>query len=251
MVVYVEVIMLINYIFDFCLLLTVDLTLKRHISIKRLLFSAVVGELSMLTLLWNIDGFSLILFKIGLSFLLSVSAFKFKDIKYTFYNVANLYFIGIILGGFITFLYNEFSINREYSLKYLIVLLLSPIVLLVYYKMVKRFKVNYNNRYKVVIDYSYGHYEGVGYLDSGNKLISPFSGKPIVLVEKEYIEYHKLKLLPVPYHALNYSGVVYCFKPDKLLINGKETNNVLIGLSEVKFNIDGITILLNARMEDL
>ena len=251
MVVYVEMIILINYIFDFCLLLTVDLTLKRNASIKRLLLSSIVGELSMLTLLFNIDGIYLILFKIGLSFLLSISAFKFKDIKYTFYNVVNLYFIGIILGGFVTFLYNEFSVNREFSLKYLIILLLSPIILLVYYKITKKFKMNYNNRYKVIIDYPYGHYEGTGFLDSGNKLISPFSGKPIILVEKEYIEYHKLKLLPVPYHALNYSGIIPCFKPDKLLINGKETNNVLIGLSEVKFNIYGVTVLLNARMEDL
>lgn len=251
MVVYVEVIILINYIFDFCLLLTVDLTLKRNVSIKRLLLSSIVGELSMLTLLFNIDGIYLILFKIGLSFLLSISAFKFKGIKYTFYNVTNLYFIGIILGGFITFLYNEFSVNREFSLKYLIILLLSPIIFLVYYKITKKFKINYNNRYKVVIDYPSGHYEGTGFLDSGNKLISPFSGKPIILVEKEYIEYHKLKLLPVPYHALNYSGIISCFKPDKLLINDKEINNALIGLSEVKFNIDGVTVLLNARMEDL
>ena len=129
--------------------------------------------------------------------------------------------------------------------------MISPIALYIYHTITKHFRINYNNRYKVVIDYPYGHYEGTGYLDSGNKLISPFSGSPIVLVEKEYIEYHKLKLLPVPYHALNYSGIISCFKPDKLLINGKETNNVLIGLSEVRFNIDGITILLNARMEDL
>lgn len=251
MVVYIEVIILINYIFDFCILVTADLTLKRHTNIKRLFLAALFGEMSMIMLVFNISGFSLAVFKIGLSIFLSLVAFKFKDIKYTFYNVANLYFIGIILGGFITFLYNEFSVNREYSLKYLIILLFSPIVLLIYYRLTKRFKINYNNRYKVVIDYPNGHYEGIGYLDSGNKLISPFSGNPIILVEKEYIEYHKLKLLPVPYHALNYNGILNCFKPSRVLVNDIEVNNVLIGLSDVKFNIDGITILLNARMEGL
>ena len=49
MIVYVEVIFIINFIFDFCLLLTVDLLLKRHVSYKRVLLGALVGEASMLT----------------------------------------------------------------------------------------------------------------------------------------------------------------------------------------------------------
>ena len=251
MVVYIEVIMLINFIFDFCILLTTDMTLKRHTSIKRLLISSLFGELSMLTLIIDLHGINQIIFKIILSLVLSFVAFGYKDFKYSLYNIIHLYFIGIILGGFTTFLYNEFSINREYSLKYVIILLSCPIILYVYYSITRQFKTNYNNRYKVIIDYPYGHYEGVGYLDSGNKLISPFSGKIIILIEKEYIEYHKLKLLPVPYHALNHIGLLNCFKPDKLIINNKEFDNILIGLSDDKFNIDGISILLNARMEGL
>ena len=251
MVVYIEVIMLINFIFDFCILLTTDITLKRHTKFKKLIISSLFGELSMLTLIIHLHGISQIIFKVFLSIILSFIAFGYKDIKYSLYNVVHLYFIGIILGGFITFLYNEFSINREYSLKYVIILFLCPIVLYIYYRITKQFKTNYNNRYKVIIDYPYGHYEGVGYLDSGNKLISPFSNKPIILVEKEYIEYHKLKLLPVPYHALNHNGLVNCFKPDKLIINDKEYSDILVGLSDDKFNIEGISILLNARMEGL
>lgn len=115
----------------------------------------------------------------------------------------------------------------------------------------RKFKTNYNNRYTVLIDYENTHYEGVGFLDSGNKLVSPISGKPIILIEKEYITLHKLKLLPVPYNALNHHGILNCFKPEKVMINGIEIDNVLIGLSDVKFNIDGVSILLNARLEGI
>ena len=198
MTVYIEVIILINYIFDFCILLTTDMTLKRDVSLKRLALCSILGEFSMLTMIINLQGIDLFAFKIALTIILSITAFGYKNIKYSFYNIAHIYFIGIILGGFITFLYNEFSINRDYSFRYLILLLVSPIILYIYYKFTRRFKINYNNRYKVEINYPYGHYSGVGFLDSGNKLISPFSGSPIVLVEKEYIEYHKLKLSPAP-----------------------------------------------------
>lgn len=251
MTIYVEVIFIINFIFDFCLLLTVDLLLKRHITYKRVLVGALVGEISMLSLILKLSNIELFIFKILLSILMSIITFKYKSIKYTLYNTIHLYFSGIILGGFITYIYNEFRINREYSIKYLIILIISPIIFIIYYKITNSFKNNYNNRYKITFDYDNNHFEGIGYLDSGNKLTSPISGKPIILVEKEYIKNHRLKLLPVPYNALNHSGVIYCFKPYNLYINGNKMNNILIGISDIKFHIDGCNVLLNVRMENI
>lgn len=250
-IVYVDLVILINFIFDFSLLLAVDLLLKRNASWIRVSLGSIIGELSIVTLFINFNSYTLFIFKIFLSILMSLVTFSYKDIKYTFYNVIYLYLLGIILGGFVTYLYNEFQINREYSLKYVIILLLSPLILVIYYKLMRMFKTNYNNRYNVSIEYEQTHYEGIGFLDSGNKLVSPISGKPIILVEKEYITLHKLKLLPIPYNALNHHGILKCFKPERVMINGKEIKNVLIGLSDIKFNIDGVSILLNARLEDL
>ncbi len=99
--------------------------------------------------------------------------------------------------------------------------------------------------------YDGNEFIGTGYLDSGNKLVSPISGKKIILIEKEYILYHKLKLTPIPYNALNHHGLIYCFKPDSVTVDGHEYKDILIGLSEVKFNIDGCNALLNARMENI
>ncbi len=251
MIIYLDLIFVVNLVFDFALLLTVDLLLKRKSSYKRTLLGALSGELSMITIFINFNRINLFLLKNSISLIMSIISFGFKDIKYTFYNVIYLYLVGTILGGFTYYLYNEFQIDMTYSFRYIIILILSPLVLLIYYRLTKRFKNNYNNRYDLLIKYDGLEFRGTGYLDSGNKLVSPISGKPIILVEKEYIKNHKLKLLPVPFNALNHHGIVNCFKPDEVYVNGKSQTGVLIGISEVKFNIEGVNALLNARMEGL
>lgn len=251
MVIYIDLIFFINFIFDSSIILTVDLLLKRHTKMRRILLGALIGELSMLTLFINFNSFTLAIFKLFLTLLMVVVTFSYKDTKYTFYNFSYLYLVGIILGGFETFLYNEFQVNGKYSIRYLIVLVLSPICLLIYYKLTKKFKNDYNNRHNLKIIYDEGIFDGVGYLDSGNKLTSPINGKIIVLVEKEYIVHHKLKLFPIPYNALNHHGLLFCFAPNEVYVDGVLQENILIGLSEVKFNIDGCNALLNARMENI
>lgn len=251
MVVYIDLIFIVNLIFDGTLLLSVDLLLKRNTKKKRILLGAIVGEISIITLFVHLSNFMNFIFKILLSFLMSIGAFSYKDLKYTALNTIYLYLVGMILGGFEYYLYNEFQIGSSYGFKYLVILLLSPLALYLYYHLSKKLKNDYNNRYAIKIIYAGNIFDGIGYLDSGNKLVSPINGKIIILVEKEYILYHKLKLFPVPYNALNHHGLIYCFSPDEVYVNGKKQSNLLIGLSEKKFNIDGCNILLNARMEDL
>lgn len=251
MVIYLDLIFLINLIFDGSLLLTVDLLLKRNTKYFRILVGSIIGELSMITLFVNMGNVGNDLFKILLNLLMCLGAFSFKDVRYTFYNFIYLYLVGIILGGFEYYLYNEFKVGGQFGIKYLIILTLSPIILIAYCKLSKKFKNDYNNRHSLKVLYDGGEFEGIGYLDSGNKLVSPINGKIIVLVEKEYIVHHKLRLIPIPYNALNHHGIIYCFSPDHVYVDGTEHQNIMIGLSEVKFNIEGCNALLNARMENL
>lgn len=251
MVIYVDLIFVINIIFDATLLLTVDTLLKRNTKRARIFLGAFLGELSMISLFINMNNFADFLFKIFLSLIMSLGAFSYRDFKYTVINVVYLYLVGIILGGFEYYLFNEFQMGSDLSLKYLLILILSPIVLLVYNNLSKKVKNDYNNRHSLKILYDDNIFEGVGYLDSGNKLASPINGKVIILVEKEYIRYHKLKLFPVPYNALNHHGIIYCFSPDKVFVDDREYPELIIGLSEENFHIDGCNALLNSRMEDL
>ncbi len=248
MVIYLDLIFFINLVFDFSILLTVDVLLKRNIKLIRAVIGALIGEASMLTLFFDFNNF---LFKIILTILMSIGCFSYKDFKYTAVNSIYLYLVGIILGGFEYYLYNEFQVSNGFNFKYFLILTLAPLILFIYCKLSKKLKNNYNNRHSLKVKYTDGTFEGVGYLDSGNKLVSPISGKKVILIEKEYIVYHKLKLIPIPYNALNHHGIIYCFNPDEVLVDNVRFDDCLIGLSEVKFNIDGCNALLNARMENL
>ena len=56
----------------------------------------------------------------------------------------------------------------------------------------------------------------------------------------------------VPYHSLNHKGLLKCIAPKNIEINGIISKNYLIGISEEKFNIDGINCILNSKcLEDL
>ena len=86
MVIYLDLIFLINLIFDGSLLLTVDLLLKRNTKYFRILVGSIIGELSMITLFVNMGNVGNDLFKILLNLLMCLGAFSFKDVRYTFYN---------------------------------------------------------------------------------------------------------------------------------------------------------------------
>lgn len=249
MVVYIDFVFLINFIFDATLLYSVDTLLKRNVSIWRILLGALLGEISMISLFIDIDNNTL---KIALSTIMCLATFSYKNFRYTLMNIIYLYLGGTILGGFEYYLFNEFQIGSTLSIKYLIVLILSPLVLFIYNILEKNIKNDYNNRHKIKILYGDSlFFEGTGYLDSGNSLICPITGKKIILVEKEYILYHKLKVFPVPYNALNHHGLIYCFTPKCTYVDDREYDDLLVGLSENAFHIDGVNVLLNSRMEDL
>ena len=51
MTVYIDLVILLNYFFDFLILLTVNITLKRNINIKKIFLTSLIGELSLFGLL--------------------------------------------------------------------------------------------------------------------------------------------------------------------------------------------------------
>lgn len=245
MIIYVDILLIINFLFDFCILLSVDLTLKRKVKIKRLILASLIGEISLLALFFEIN----FIFKIIIGIILNIFAFNYKNIKYTVYNTLYYFLYSMFLGAFVYFLTVQFRIDLVYSIKYLIIICLTPFATIIYYKLIVKMKNDYKNQVDVEIKYDKYSYKAVGLIDSGNKLEA--YGKMVILVEKKYINYQKLKLLPVYYNALNHAGIVFCFKPNEFIINGKSIKNVLVGLSDKSFNIDGVTILLNSKMEGL
>ena len=243
MTIYIDLVILLNYFFDSLILLTVNTTLKRNISLKKILFVSLLGELSLLGFLLS-NRYLLILLKLEISVILNILTFKYKDIFYTVTNVLYFYMVSIILGGFIYYL----KLN---NLSYSFILLLVPLILYLYIKQNLNMKTTINKTYPLTIYFPNKRKLSLtGFVDTGNKLRDPVTKKWVVLVNKKLLQGVIRIRTPiyVPYHSLNNKGLVECIKPEKLVIEGKEYTNFLIGLMDSKVMINSSDCILNLEI---
>ena len=101
MKVYIDIVMIINFMLDFILLLGVSIILKRNASIKRIIISSFIGGLSIIFLFVPMNNILLFFFKFIISIIMILTAFKYNSFRYTVVNILYLYILSIFLGGFL------------------------------------------------------------------------------------------------------------------------------------------------------
>lgn len=242
MKVYIDLLLMLNFIIDFLILISIKIILKRSTSNTRIIISSFIGSLTILLIFINISTLRLILIKLLLSIIMILIAFGFININYFIKNITYFYLTSIVLGGFLYLFSNSFKLN------YILLFILSPIIIYIYIKQIKNLKFNYNTYYNVEIYFSNKTIKKYnGYLDTGNRLKDPYKSRPIILIN--YFENDFKKIL-VPCNTINNDDLLECFKVEKVLINNKIVKNVLIGLSKNKINIDGVDCILNPLIEE-
>ena len=252
MKIYLEIILIINFLIDFNILYIVSKILKRNSKIKKILLASIFGNITLVFLFINISSLLLFLLKILLAIIMSIITYSFKNIKYTLNNVTYIYMVSTIFGGILYFLKTNLNNNLFYIL---VIILLTPILSLEIIKYFNKIKSNYKYYYQIKINFNDNKkIELNSFLDTGNKLIDPYTNKGIILVDINKIK-KLVKIrspIYVPFKSLNNTGLIKCIKPVSIEINGLVFKNYLIGLSEESFNIDGIDCLLNYKLlEDL
>ncbi len=244
MIIYLDLLFFLNFIFDFIILLLVNIVLKRNVSWKRLLLSSLFGEISILFLIFNYNYLILFVSKILLAIIINIIAFKYNNFKYLIINISYFYMISIIIGGFIYYL----KIN---NISYFWIFILLPILLIIYLIQIKILKVKQNHFYEISITFNNNHKINlVGYLDTGNTLIDPISKKAIIIVDKKIIdkEINLKRFIYVPIKMVNNKDLLKCISIKYLEIEGRKIDKVLVGLSNDSLNIDGANCLLNERL---
>ena len=245
--------MILNFFFDFILLLSVSILLRRSVSIYKILGGSFIGGVSILFLFIDLNSLTLFIYKFIISILMILVSFGYKNIKYTFKNILYLYTASIILGGFLYFLNVEFSyqqyglvfINNGLSINVIFLIIFCPIIIYIYVKQGLWLKNNYSNYYKVTIYYDNKKYLLNAFLDTGNNLVVPFTKKPVILINKKI----KVdKFFYIPYKGVNNQGMIKCFKVDKIEINNLVRKNIIVGLLNEKIKIDGVDCLLNKKL---
>jgi hypothetical protein len=145
----------------------------------------------------------------------------------------------------LVFYHNGLSIN------WIFLLITSPVILYIYLKQGLYLKNNYSNYYLVDIYFKSKKVSVNAFLDTGNNLFDPYLKRPIILISKRELEglYKEKDLIFVPYESLNHHGLLKCIKPKKIIIKGVGIKtNLLVGISEEKFNIDGIDCILHRKL---
>lgn len=244
MIIYIDLIFLLNIFLDFILLMSVSVILTRNTKLKRIILGSITGGLSIILLFINISNIINLVFKIILGLLMVLVTFGYKDIKYTFNNLFYLYTLSFSVGGVMYLLMD----NGYYN--YVILIIGFIIVLFLYIKQIKNYQDNYVNYYKTKIIIKDKEYLLTGYLDTGNKLYDTYKHRPVVIVNKR-IKYNIEDIIYVPYSSVNNNGLLKCIKADKIIINNYVFKNYLVALSDKKINIDGINCILHSKMKGL
>lgn len=260
MKIYLDLILFLNFSFDFILLLGVSVLLRRFAPLYKILLGSFIGSLSILLLFFEINSFFLFIFKVIISVIMILITFGYRDIKYTFKNLFYLYTSSMILGGFLYFLNTEFSYKQVglifyhhgLSVNVMVLILLSPIIIYFYVKQALDLKNNYSNYYETKLYFKGNNLIKIsGFLDTGNRLLDPYFKRPVILVNKNKIPMSLFRenFFYVPYKTVNGESLLRCIVPLKVEVKGKNVKKkCLVGILDEQINIDGIDCILHSQL---
>ena len=237
---YIDLFFIFNVIMDYIIIMSTSILLKRRTSYIRMILSSLLGGISSLVLFTSLNKIVIEIVSIVIMVFIS---FGYKGIRYLINNILYMYILSTLLGGII-YLFN-IKVSNSMFLTYLIIIVISIEIMILYIKENKKIRSIYNNYYKVDIYFKDREKLSlVGFVDTGNNLYDPYKKRPVIIVPDKYIKEDKYIL--VPYHTVNGNGLLKCIKPDIIFIDGiGYKGNVLIGFSD-SFNFgDGVDVILH------
>ena len=237
---YIDLFFIFNVIMDYIIIMSTSILLKRRTSYIRMILSSLIGGISSLVLFTSLNKIVIEIVSIVIMVLIS---FRYKGIRYLINNILYMYILSTLLGGII-YLFN-IKVSNSMFLTYLIIIVISIEIMILYIKENKKMRSIYNNYYKVDIYFKdRKKLSLIGFVDTGNNLYDPYKKRPVIIVPNKYIKEDKYIL--VPYHTINGNGLLKCIKPDIIFIDGiGYKGNVLIGFSD-SFNFgDGVDVILH------
>lgn len=159
-------------------------------------------------------------------------------------NLFYFYIVTIIIGGF-----QYLMTGDEYQVNIIIMGILSPIIIGLYIKSQRAYKLEITKEYHVVIVDGDDAYTCTGYMDTGNTLKDPLTGYPVILIKDTYTFTSK-KVFYVPYQVLGNASILSCILVDKVIVDSKEVK-VLLGLADKKLFKPGIDCILNEYLRSV
>lgn len=217
MKIYVDLVLLTNFILDFFLLACVWKFQKKETKLYRLFFASFLGALSVLFLFLPLTKLSLFCLKVLTSFMMVYVSFPFFDVDEFLKDVICLYIFSVFLGGSLslltsfTFEYDGLILlSNSIPFSLLFILCVSPIFLgwLLQYFQKEKYLHNFSRCLEVIL---FGKkYRFRAYIDTGNQLC--YFGHSVILL---YIpKFYFLPQFYIPYESISGKGVLKAYKVD-------------------------------------
>ena len=273
-VIYADILFVINLFVNYLLLRSAAIVCSSDFKAWRLLISSVVGGLFSLMIL--IEGIPKVLdavMRILLPTVMVIIAFPNKSLKAFLKNtaafyLANFVFAGLML-GICTASKSNFILYRNGVVYFDIDIMTLTVISLLCYgvlSLISRFVKARNSAdvlYSIRITDGGNSIEGTAFYDTGNALCDSFSGLPVIIAERSFLEglYGKdfecstLKNFRlIPFTTIKNGGALPAFSAEKVEIKcGGEyvtANRIYIAVTERKINTAGQHALLGPNVLD-
>ena len=234
MVIYLDILILLNFIINYCFMKLIYLVFNEKVNKTRLIMSSLVSVFLLLSFFFDSIIYNIVRVFGGL--ILIIIAFKYSNkkrfvIMLSLFYLLQFSFIGVL------------SIYNIKGCSIFAFLLLICLLILIFSR-----KSNiYNNKtYKIIIKFKKEIIKIDGYLDTGN--MASFNGVPIVFLKDDFFRNNLKQIGVVKIKTINNEQFINCYKPDKFYVldnNKKIEKDVLIAFSSFDNNIN---CLLNCLM---
>lgn len=273
MVIYADILFLVNLYIDFFLLVCVKKFLRLQVSGFRLFLGALAGALcSMTALLPVLDGALSVLVGIASAVLITAAAFAPTRLFAYLKAAAAYWLFSFLFAGFFLLLSNLLPLQNLTVRNGTVYFGISPLMLFLFtllayvvISLIKRFMgpAEPDARFvKLVVENLGQSCTLYAKSDTGNTLKEPFSGLPVVVAEaealkgtappgiKEFADGHPdaAGLRLIPFQTISGEGVLPAFKPQKVYLSGKDSSGHLpcyIAVSSRKLSADSFSAVFN------
>lgn len=239
MVVYIDVLIIENFIVNLFLLLTTIKILRYKYS-SSVYIAAMIGALYTITLFLKSNILTSLPVRIGVVFLMNIITLKsFKALKLVKTSITFL-MTSFTLGGIcfaFSMMDNQYSVFEvfridNYSIKYLIIsIMIIYIIAIRLIDYIRERSLIRNFIYEVEISDEVNTVFIKGLLDTGNALREPVTNLPCIIIEDDFLDKFNIQnneVLYIPYSTIGEKGRLRGFKSNKVRIReeGNEWRSV-------------------------
>lgn len=232
MIIYIDIIIFLNFIINYCFIKLIYLLFKEKVNKKRIITSSILSVLLLLSFFTNYIVFNIV--KIFGGLLLVFVGIKYSN-KKRFIIMSCLYYL---------LQYSFIGVLSIYNVKGCLIFVLLLLICILMIICMKKSHIYDKKTYKVIIKLFDEEVMLDGFVDTGN--MASYYDTPIIFIDKKYYNNNLIIEHTVELKTINDRKYVNCYKPKEFYIidnNKKISKDVLISFS--KFDNDFECILNN------